>query len=81
MARQAAERGGELGVRLRHLLQVAALHRSASLARASDTSVKTVCSCFAYAFDRLDQIGDEIGAPLQLHLDLRCRGVHLLVVV
>src|SRR5213594_4352914 len=51
----------------------------ASLARASATSVKTVCSCFAYP-DRLDQVGDEVSAPLQLDFDLRGGGIHLLVI-
>ena len=37
-----------------------------ALARASITLVSTFCSCVGEAFDGLDQVGDEVGAPLVL---------------
>src|SRR2546428_4478592 len=77
---QPAERRRERGVCLRHLLQVAALDRPRDLgARFGDRGEDRLL-LFGVALHRFDEVGDEVGAPLQLHLDLRSCRVHLLVV-
>src|SRR2546422_9134986 len=77
---QPAERRRERGVRLRHLLQVAALDRPREFgARFGDRDEDRLL-LFGVALHRFDEVGDEVGAPLQLHLDLRSCRVHLLVV-
>src|SRR5437667_2901109 len=77
---QAAERCGQRGIRLGHLLQVATLHRPRELGPRLRYLGEHRLLLLGVAFHRLDQVGDEIGAPLQLHLDLGLGGVHLLVV-
>src|SRR5213596_1614342 len=77
---QAAERCGQRGIRLGHLLQVATLHRPRELGPRLRYLGEHRLLLLGVAFHRLDQVGDEIGAPLQLHLDLGLGGAHLLVI-
>ena len=76
---QAAERAGDGGVRLRHLLGILRLHgvhqsaaRTGDLAEDGELLVR-------HPLHRRHEVGDQLGAPLQLDLDLSLRGVRLLV--
>src|SRR2546425_9747495 len=70
---QAAERGRQLPVGLRHLLQVAALDRPRELGPGLRHFGEDRTLLLRIRLDRFDQVGDEIGAALQLDLDLRRR--------
>src|SRR6266511_22943 len=77
---QPAERRGQGSVRRGHLLEAAALDRAGELGARLRHLGEDGLLLLRVALHRLHQVGDQIGAPLQLHLDLRLGGVHLLVV-